>query len=43
MFHIFQMGFTLYPECKAAWEEVRRFLRVMKNFGDEADTDPDGE
>lgn len=39
MFHIFQMGFTLYPECKAAWEEVRRFLRVMKNFGDEADTE----
>ena len=29
MFHIFQMGFTLYPEAKEAWGEIARFLKVI--------------
>lgn len=27
MFHIFQKGMNMYPESKAAWEEVEKFIR----------------
>ncbi len=30
MFHIFQMGFKLYPEAVDAWKEVGHFLRVIR-------------
>ncbi|MBR1470610.1 MAG: alpha/beta hydrolase fold domain-containing protein [Lachnospiraceae bacterium] len=29
MFHIFQMGFHLYPEAEEAWREVGKFLRIL--------------
>ncbi|MEE5989540.1 MAG: putative acetyl-hydrolase LipR precursor [Firmicutes bacterium ADurb.Bin354] len=32
MFHVFQMGLSLYPESKEAWEEVRRFIRIVKGM-----------
>ncbi len=31
MFHIFQMGFHLFPEAEEAWKEVAEFLRILKN------------
>ena len=31
MFHIFQMGFHLFPEAEEAWNEVREFLLLMLN------------
>ena len=30
MFHIFQMGFKLYPEAADAWHEVSQFLHIIK-------------
>ncbi len=30
MFHIFQMGFFLYPESKEAWNEIRAFLKIIR-------------
>ncbi|MCR5210645.1 MAG: alpha/beta hydrolase [Lachnospiraceae bacterium] len=32
MFHVFQMGLSLYPESKEAWEEVSRFIRIVKGM-----------
>ncbi|MBQ9867877.1 MAG: alpha/beta hydrolase [Lachnospiraceae bacterium] len=29
MWHIFQMGFNLYPEAKEAWKEISRFLHIV--------------
>lgn len=29
MFHVFQMGFLLYPEAKEAWIEAGRFIRRL--------------
>lgn len=30
MFHIFQMGFHLFPEAEEAWKEVAEFLMIIK-------------
>lgn len=30
MFHVFQMALQLLPESRKAWEEVRRFIWIMK-------------
>jgi len=30
MFHIFQMGFHLFPEAEEAWKEVAEFLKIIK-------------
>ena len=32
MFHVFQMGLARFPESKEAWEEVRRFIRIVKGM-----------
>ena len=29
MWHIFQMGFNLYPEATEAWKEIGRFLHIV--------------
>ena len=29
MWHIFQMGFNLYPEATEAWKEIGHFLRIV--------------
>ena len=29
MWHIFQMGFNLYPEATEAWKEISRFLHIV--------------
>ena len=31
MFHIFQMGFHLFPEAEEAWSEVEQFLHIVRN------------
>lgn len=31
MFHIFQMGFHLFPEAEEAWKEVADFLHALRN------------
>lgn len=31
MFHIFQMGFHLFPEAEEAWKEVAEFLKMIRN------------
>ena len=30
MFHVFQMGLSLYPESQAAWEEVGKFFKKYR-------------
>ncbi len=29
MFHIFQMGFTMWPEAREAWREIGQFLKIV--------------
>ena len=29
MFHIFQMGFTMWPEARDAWREIGQFLKIV--------------